>query len=85
MILVLRKGISDKEIEELKKVLEGEGCRIKEIRGVEETVLGVVGTVQKDLRYFENLEGDSESIPYFEALQIGEPRIASRGHDHTGR
>lgn len=63
MILVLRTGISDSEIEELKEVLKTEDCMIKEIRGEVETILGVVGTVRKDLRYFETLKGVAKVVP----------------------
>ncbi len=63
MILVLRNGISDEEIAELKEILKAEDCLIREIRGVEERVLGVVGTVRKDLRYFETLKGVVKVVP----------------------
>ena len=63
MILVLRKGITEEEIEQLKKVLVSEGYLVREIRGVEETILGVVGTIHKDLRYFEMLPGVEKVVP----------------------
>ncbi len=63
MILVLKRGISDQEIEELKQRLRSEECLIKEIRGVEETILGVVGTVRNDVRYFETLPGVVKVVP----------------------
>ncbi len=63
MILVLRKGITDEEIEQLKEVLRSEGSLIKEIKGGEETILGIVGTVREDLRYFEMLPGVVRAVP----------------------
>jgi len=63
VILILRKGIGEEEIAQLKEVLCSEDCLIKEIRGDDETILGVVGTVRKDLRYFETLPGVTKVIP----------------------
>jgi 3-deoxy-7-phosphoheptulonate synthase len=63
VILVLRKGITEEEIEQLKKLLVSEGFLVREIRGVEETILGVVGTIHKDLRYFEMLPGVEKVVP----------------------
>lgn len=63
MILVLRKGITQEEIEHLKDVLRSEGCIIREIQGEDETILGVVGTVRKDLRHFETLPGVEKLVP----------------------
>ncbi len=63
MILVLQNGITDGEIEELKETLQAEDCIIREIRGVEETILGVVGSSHKDLSYFESLKGVAKVVP----------------------
>lgn len=63
MILVLRKGITEEEIEQLKEILRSEDYVIKEIRGVEETILGLVGSVNYDLRHFEILPGVVKAIP----------------------
>ncbi len=63
MILVLRKGITEREIVELKKVLRSDDYLIKEIKGVEETVLGIVGTVREDLRHFELFPGVAKAVP----------------------
>ncbi len=63
MILVLRKGITPQEKEQLMEVLRSENYMIKEIEGVEDTILGVVGTIQKDVGYFEILPGVAKAIP----------------------
>ena len=63
MILLLKKGITEDEMEHLKEELRSENCLIKEIKGVEETILGVVGTVQRDFRHFETLPGVAKVIP----------------------
>ncbi|MHC1745465.1 MAG: 3-deoxy-7-phosphoheptulonate synthase [Syntrophobacteraceae bacterium] len=63
MILLLKKGITEEEMERLMEELRSENCLIKEIKGVEETILGVVGTVQRDFRHFETLPGVAKVIP----------------------
>jgi 3-deoxy-7-phosphoheptulonate synthase len=63
VIVVLKKGITEEESERLKELLRSENCLVKEIQGVEETVLGVVGTIRKDFRYFETLPGVAKVIP----------------------
>ena len=63
MIVVLKKGISEEESERLKELLRSENYMVKEIQGVEETVLGVVGTIRKDFRHFETLPGVAKVIP----------------------
>jgi 3-deoxy-7-phosphoheptulonate synthase len=63
VILVLSKGISREEKEQLKDMLRSEDYLIKEIEGVEETILGVVGKIQRDIRYFETLPGVDKAIP----------------------
>lgn len=63
VILVLRKGITAEEIEQLKVELRSDDYLIKEIKGVEETILGLVGTVRKDVRHFETLPGVAKVLP----------------------
>lgn len=63
MILVLKKGNTPEEIERLRELLRSENYLIKEIKGVEETILGVVGTIRKDIRHFETLPGVAKVIP----------------------
>lgn len=63
MILVLQKGITDEEIDLLKKTLESDDYLIKELKGAEETILGLVGTIRKDLRHFEMLPGVEKVVP----------------------
>ncbi len=63
MIVVLKKGITEEESERLKEQLRSENYMVKEIKGVEETVLGVVGTIRKDFRHFETLPGVAKVIP----------------------
>lgn len=63
MIVVLKKGITKEESERLKDQLRSENYMVKEIQGVEETILGVVGTIRKDLRHFETLPGVAKIIP----------------------
>lgn len=63
MIVVLKKGITKEESECLLEELRSENYLVKEIEGAEETILGVVGTIRKDLRYFETLPGVAKVIP----------------------
>lgn len=70
MILVLKQGIGTEEKEELKKTLREEKCIIKEIQGVEETILGVVGKVHKDIRHFETLPGVAKVIPISKSYKL---------------
>jgi 3-deoxy-7-phosphoheptulonate synthase len=63
VILILRKGIAEQEVEQLKAALRSEDFMIKEIRGEDEPILGVVGTVHRDLRYFETLPGVVKVVP----------------------
>lgn len=43
MIIVMRKGVTEKEIEEVKKKIEEFGLRPHLSRGVERTIIGVIG------------------------------------------
>jgi 3-deoxy-7-phosphoheptulonate synthase len=63
VILILKKGITLDETEKLKEALRAENYLVKEIQGVEETVLGVVGTIRKDIRTFETLPGVAKAVP----------------------
>jgi 3-deoxy-7-phosphoheptulonate synthase len=63
VIVVLKKGTTKEESERLQEELRSENYLIKEIQGAEEIILGVVGTIHKDLRYFETLPGVAKVIP----------------------
>lgn len=63
MILVLRKGITLEEQERLKEVLRSESYIVRQIEGVEETILGVVGKITRDASYFETLPGVATAVP----------------------
>ncbi|MBN1880731.1 MAG: 3-deoxy-7-phosphoheptulonate synthase [Deltaproteobacteria bacterium] len=63
MILILSKDITKKQKKQLIDTLKTEDCIIREIVGVEETILGLVGQIKRDIRYFETLPGVSKVIP----------------------
>jgi 3-deoxy-7-phosphoheptulonate synthase len=63
MILVLSQGISKEEKERLKEALRAEDYLVKEIKGVEETILGVVGRIRREAGYYEALPGVAKAIP----------------------
>ena len=70
MILVLKRGIDEALKENLKKDLRAEGCLVKEVMGVEETILGVVGKVTRDIRHFENMAGVDKVIPISKPFKL---------------
>ena len=63
MILVLKQGITEEEKERLQETLRSEDYLVKEIKGVEETILGVVGKIRRDIGYYELLPGVAKAIP----------------------
>ncbi|MFA4904229.1 MAG: 3-deoxy-7-phosphoheptulonate synthase [Desulfobaccales bacterium] len=63
MILVLSQGITKEAKERLKDTLRAEDYLVKEIKGVEETILGVVGKIRRDIGYYEGLPGVAKAIP----------------------
>ena len=63
MILVLSQGITNEDKERLTETLRAEGNLVKEIIGVEETILGVVGKVRQESGYYEALPGVAKAIP----------------------
>ncbi len=63
MILVLSQGITSEEKGKLQETLRAEGYLVKEIIGVEETILGVVGKIRRDIAYYEALPGVAKAIP----------------------
>ncbi len=63
MILVLSQGITKEDKERLKETLRSEDYLVKEIKGVEETILGVVGKIRRDIGYYEALPGVAKAIP----------------------
>ena len=63
MILVLSQGITKEEKDRLKETLRSEDYLVREIKGVEETILGVVGKIRRDASYYETLPGVAKAIP----------------------
>ncbi len=63
MILILSKGITASEKDHLMETIKAENCLVREIQGVEETIIGLVGKVQRDIRYFETIPGVDKVIP----------------------
>ena len=63
MVIVLERGIREKDKKNLVSFLEGKGFRIKEIQGEEETILGAVGLIPLDIRKVELLPGVARVIP----------------------
>ena len=63
VILLLEKTITKEEVERLKDILRSEGHMVKEIGGVEERVLGIVGHLYKESSYYESLPGVEKAVP----------------------
>jgi 3-deoxy-7-phosphoheptulonate synthase len=63
VILVLGKGTTKEEVQKLKDVLRSEGHMVKEIGGVEERVLGIVGKMYRESAYYESLPGVEKAVP----------------------
>jgi len=73
MIIILKSGINKEEKENIYEFLENKGCKIKEIVGEQDTILGAVGLVNFDIREAEMLPGVARVIP------ISKPyKLASR-------
>ena len=70
MILVLSNDITQEEREDLIGKLRSEDCMIREIDGVNGAILGVVGSSDKDTRYFETLPGIDKVIPISKPFKL---------------
>ncbi len=70
MILVLKRDISQKDKAGLVESLKQEDCIIKEIQGVEEVVLGVVGKLSRDIRHYETMPGVAKAIPVSQPFKL---------------
>ena len=73
MVIVLKHDIKKEEKEQLRQFLEAKGCRVREIEGEQETIIGAVGSISFDIREVELLPGVATAIP------ISKPyKLASR-------
>ncbi|MBQ7367264.1 MAG: 3-deoxy-7-phosphoheptulonate synthase [Spirochaetaceae bacterium] len=63
MVIVLQKGIPEKDKQELKDFLVRNNFKVNEITGEEDTILGAVGKVTIDPREVEILPGVERVIP----------------------
>ena len=63
MIIVLKQGVSKEEEDNVRSILREEGCLIREMSTGDETVIGAVGKVSRDIRVFEQLSGVAKVIP----------------------
>ena len=63
MIIILNPGVIQEEKEHIRRVLRQEGCIIREMATGDETILGAVGEVSRDLRFFEQLPGVAKVVP----------------------
>lgn len=63
MVIVLEKGIPQKEKEEIRSFLEKNNFRVNEITGEESTIFGAVGHLSIDPREVEILPGVERVIP----------------------
>jgi 3-deoxy-7-phosphoheptulonate synthase len=63
MIIVLKQGVSKEEEAHVRSILREEGCLVREMSTGDETVIGAVGKVSRDIRVFEQLSGVAKVIP----------------------
>ena len=70
MILVLKPGVTNSERDQIRSILREEGCLIRELSTGEETVLGAVGPVKRDLRFFEQIPGVARVIPISQPYKL---------------
>ncbi|MEW6443828.1 MAG: 3-deoxy-7-phosphoheptulonate synthase [bacterium] len=70
MIIVLKKGVSDPEKDHIRSVLREEGCLIRDLSAGDEVVLGAVGSVGRDVRFFEQLPGVARVIPISQPYKL---------------
>jgi 3-deoxy-7-phosphoheptulonate synthase len=80
MIVVLETGTTEKQIEEIIRVLHDHGFDVHRSTGVQHTVLGAIGVHPEfDHRQIELLDGVAEVV------RVTEPfKIASRAFKHEG-
>jgi 3-deoxy-7-phosphoheptulonate synthase len=63
MLIVLQPGVSSEEKDHVRSILRQEGCLIREMTAGSETIIGAVGRVSRDLRFFEQLPGVARVVP----------------------
>jgi 3-deoxy-7-phosphoheptulonate synthase len=63
MIIVLKQGVSKEEEARVRSILREEGCLIRDMSTGDETVIGAVGEVSRDIRVFEQLPGVAKVMP----------------------
>ncbi len=63
MIIVLKPDVGAEEKEHVRAVLRREGYLVREISSTGETIIGAVGRVSRDPRFFEELPGVAGVIP----------------------
>jgi 3-deoxy-7-phosphoheptulonate synthase len=78
MILVLERGITKEDKDALIESLKQEDLMIKEIQGVEETILGVVGKIPREIRYYESMPGVSKAMPISQPFKLVSREIQSK-------
>ena len=77
MVIVLQKGIPEKEKQDLKSFLIRNNFKVNEIAGEEDTIFGAVGKLSIDPREVEILPGVERVIPISKPYKIVE---VSFGH-----
>jgi hypothetical protein len=70
MILILERDIKKEDKERLIEGLKAEDLMVKEIQGVEEVVLGVVGKIPRERRHYESLPGVSQALPVSQPFKL---------------
>ncbi|WP_455382510.1 3-deoxy-7-phosphoheptulonate synthase [Salinispira pacifica] len=70
MVIILERTIRDDDKQRIRSFLEERGLKVREIVGVEETILGAVGRVSIDHREVEILPGVERVIPISKPFKL---------------
>ena len=64
MILILKNSTTKEEMEKLKDILRSEGYLVKEIGGVDEKILGIVGKSKREVHITNRCREWRRPFPY---------------------
>ncbi|MFC1830287.1 hypothetical protein ACFL0O_11840 [Thermodesulfobacteriota bacterium] len=70
MILVLEKEITQDQKNNIRSILFGEGCIVREMSEAGQNVIGAIGRGKQDTGFFENLPGVAKVIPISTSFKL---------------
>lgn len=75
MILVLQKGVTQGQKEQIRSVLRGEGYMIREMTDQGRSMIGAIGKPAQDSEVFEKLSGVERVIPITSAYKLASRKM----------